>query len=108
MSFTSKEHIQRLIEGLLHYSWPEHSGSLTTPFPEMSFKEAMTSYGVDKPDTRFANTLLDITDTIRSSELARIFASSVELSDFAGIAIVFSESAVGIKLTTELLLSSRT
>ena len=94
MSFTSKEHIQRLIEGLLHYSWPEDLGSLTLPFPEMSFKDAINNYGVDKPDTRFSNTLLDITETVLSSEIARIFASLSESSDFAAIAVVFNDSAV--------------
>lgn len=55
MSFTSKEHIQRLIEGLLHYVWPKDLGVLNLPFPEISYKEAMSKYGVDKPDTRFEN-----------------------------------------------------
>lgn len=94
MSFTSKEHIQRLIEGLLHYSWPDHLDSLTLPFPEMNFKDAINNYGVDKPDTRFKNTLLDVTEAVRSSEMARIFASLTESSDFAAIAVVFSDSAV--------------
>lgn len=55
MSFTTKEHIQQLIEGLLNHVWSKDFSSLTIPFPEMKYKDAMNNYGVDKPDTRFGN-----------------------------------------------------
>lgn len=42
-----------LIEGLVHYSWPEDKGQINVPFPSMTYEEAMRDYGVDKPDTRF-------------------------------------------------------
>ena len=58
MSFTTKEHIQRLIEGLLTHSWPEDMDKIVTPFPEMKYKDAMRNYGVDKPDTRFDNLVI--------------------------------------------------
>jgi aspartyl-tRNA synthetase len=28
-------------------------GRIPIPFPEMTYKDAMKNYGVDKPDTRF-------------------------------------------------------
>lgn len=58
MSFTTKEHIQRIIEGLLNHVWPEDTGSIRIPFPEMTYKDAMNNYGVDKPDTRFDNLVI--------------------------------------------------
>lgn len=99
MSFTTKEHIQRLIEGLLTYSWPQtSSGSLLAPFPEMSYKEAMEKYGVDKPDTSFDNLLLDITTFVKErSDFASLF-NSTGLSDFSAIAIVFNNSGVMTKV----------
>jgi aspartyl-tRNA synthetase len=51
MSFTTQREIQDLIEHLLQYSWPV--GEITLPFPEISYAEAMTNYGTDKPDTRY-------------------------------------------------------
>ena len=60
MSFTTKEHIQRLIEGLLTHSWPEDMDKIVTPFSEMKYKDAMRNYGVDKPDTRFDNLVISI------------------------------------------------
>ncbi|KAM7162184.1 aspartate--tRNA ligase, mitochondrial isoform 2-T3 [Macrochelys suwanniensis] len=53
MSFVNQAGIQRLIEGLLQYSWPNERGPITTPFPSMSYAEALAEYGTDKPDTRF-------------------------------------------------------
>ena len=55
---TSTEEVQRLIEGLMHHIWPAGLGTLTLPFPEMTYKEAMAKYGVDKPDTRFENLVI--------------------------------------------------
>lgn len=54
MSFVDQAGIQRLIEGLLQYSWPQERGAVTTPFPSMTYEEALAGYGTDKPDTRFA------------------------------------------------------
>ena len=54
MSFASQENIKALIEGLLEAVWPETgAGCLQTPFPRITYAEAMSQYGIDKPDTRF-------------------------------------------------------
>lgn len=59
------EEIQRLIENLLAYSWPSHLSPVQTPFPVVTYQEAMSKYGVDKPDTRFDWKLEDVSDEIR-------------------------------------------
>ncbi|KAM4721223.1 aspartate--tRNA ligase, mitochondrial [Rhinophrynus dorsalis] len=61
MSFVDQAGIQNLVEGMLRYSWPEEKGQLTNPFPIMSYAEAMNSYGIDKPDTRFEMKIIDVT-----------------------------------------------
>uniref|UniRef100_A0A4W4FBC8 Aminoacyl-transfer RNA synthetases class-II family profile domain-containing protein n=1 Tax=Electrophorus electricus TaxID=8005 RepID=A0A4W4FBC8_ELEEL len=53
MSFVEQGGIRALVEGLLQYSWPEEKGFVTTPFPCVTYEQAMQDYGVDKPDTRF-------------------------------------------------------
>lgn len=53
MSFVDKAAIMSLVEGLIGHSWPEEKGSVSTPFPTVTYAEAMRDYGVDKPDTRF-------------------------------------------------------
>ncbi|XP_074763004.1 aspartate--tRNA ligase, mitochondrial isoform X2 [Athene noctua] len=69
MSFVDRAGIQRLIEGLLQYSWPEERGSITTPFPSMTYEEALADYGTDKPDTRFGMKIVDISDFLRRSDI---------------------------------------
>ncbi|XP_051662138.1 aspartate--tRNA ligase, mitochondrial isoform X2 [Manacus candei] len=69
MSFVDQAGIQRLIEGLLQYSWPEERGSITTPFPSMTYEEALAEYGTDKPDTRFGMKIVDISDVLRLSDI---------------------------------------
>ena len=122
MSFSTREQIQRLIEDLLAHSWPSDScGSAPTlPFPEMRYAEAMSRYGVDKPDTRFGNLvsslklnvairfwnlivsclstlqLQDVTETVRNSEMSQLF-SACQREDFAAVAIVFKQCAVNHK-----------
>ncbi|XP_063795746.1 aspartate--tRNA ligase, mitochondrial isoform X2 [Pseudophryne corroboree] len=69
MSFVDQLGIQRLVEGLLRYSWPEEKGSLPDPFPVMTYAEAMSSYGVDKPDTRFQMKITDVTSQMKTVQL---------------------------------------
>src|SRR4030042_3558515 len=40
---------------------------LETPFPSMSYAEAMDRYGVDNPDLRFGMELKDLSDVLRGS-----------------------------------------
>ncbi|PAV79240.1 hypothetical protein WR25_09242 [Diploscapter pachys] len=55
LSFTTQEGVMKLVEELIYHSWPEESMDLRPqiPFPKLSFKEAMSKYGSDKPDMRF-------------------------------------------------------
>uniref|UniRef100_A0A8C3TM09 Aspartyl-tRNA synthetase 2, mitochondrial n=1 Tax=Catharus ustulatus TaxID=91951 RepID=A0A8C3TM09_CATUS len=69
MSFVDQAGIQRLIEGLLQHSWPEDRGSIVTPFPSMTYEEALAEYGTDKPDTRFGMKIVDISDVLRGSNI---------------------------------------
>ena len=65
-SFIDEEFIFRTIEGLFEDIFPVAGISVKTPFPRMKWQEAMDRYGIDKPDTRFAIELIDITDVARS------------------------------------------
>jgi len=39
----------------------------TKPFPRMTYEEAIRRYGTDRPDTRFAMELVDLTDAVRGT-----------------------------------------
>ncbi|XP_025052533.1 aspartate--tRNA ligase, mitochondrial isoform X2 [Alligator sinensis] len=72
MSFVDQAGIQRLIEGLLQYSWPEEKSPITIPFPSMSYAEALAAYGTDKPDTRFGMKIVDVSDLFRNVDIGLI------------------------------------
>ena len=64
MSFVEREDVLQLIEGLLTALVTAVSDRKVwrTPFPRLSFAEAMARYGSDKPDLRFEMELVDLTD----------------------------------------------
>ena len=77
-SFLSAEEIQEMMEGLLKKVMKDTLGvEVTTPFPRLSFAEAMARYGNDKPDTRFDLELIDVSDIMKESDL-KVFSTVVE------------------------------
>lgn len=78
MSFIGREDIYATIEGLLARIWRAALGrEIPTPFPRMPFVEALNRYGIDKPDTRFAMELADLTEDFRGSAF-RVFSGAVQ------------------------------
>uniref|UniRef100_A0A3Q2NNQ2 Aspartyl-tRNA synthetase 2, mitochondrial n=1 Tax=Fundulus heteroclitus TaxID=8078 RepID=A0A3Q2NNQ2_FUNHE len=69
MSFVDQAGIISLVEGLLQYSWPAEKGFLKVPFQTVTYEEAMRDYGVDKPDTRFAMKLTDLSEIFSSTQI---------------------------------------
>jgi aspartyl-tRNA synthetase len=65
-SFIDEEFIYGLIEGLFAEIFPAANIPVTTPFPRMTWQEAMDRFGIDRPDTRFGMELVDITGTAKS------------------------------------------
>ncbi|HEX5236413.1 MAG TPA: aspartate--tRNA ligase [Silvibacterium sp.] len=52
MSFPQQETIFRIVEGFLAASFKAVGIQLPTPFPQITYDEAMRNYGIDKPDLR--------------------------------------------------------
>ncbi len=68
MSFITEETIQTLIEGMVVKLWKDVLDvDIQAPFLRMTWDEAMTKYGVDKPDLRLDLTLCDVTDACRGA-----------------------------------------
>lgn len=77
MSFIDREDMYALIEGMLKRVWKDVLNvDIPTPFPRMPYHEAMNRYGVDKPDTRFAMELVDLSGVFKSSAF-KVFAGAV-------------------------------
>jgi aspartyl-tRNA synthetase len=62
MSFVTEDDVFAAVEGLFAAMWRETLGvELATPFPRITYDEAMKTYGSDKPDLRFGLTFADVT-----------------------------------------------
>ena len=57
MSFASAEDVMRAVEAVVKRLWTELLGATDLPeaFPRMSYEEAMSKYGSDKPDLRLGS-----------------------------------------------------
>jgi aspartyl-tRNA synthetase len=62
MSFVEQEDILTVFEGLTKYLFKTIKNVDIPNFPRLSYAEAMTLYGSDKPDTRFGMQFVEIKD----------------------------------------------
>ena len=77
MSFITREDIYAVIEGLVKSVWKEVRGiEVRTPFPRVTFQEAMNTFGTDKPDRRYDLPLADFTEIFRNSGF-KVFQGAV-------------------------------
>ena len=53
-----------------------HLPKVKTPFPRLTWKEAMRKYGSDKPDTRFGLEMVELTDLVKDVEF-KVFRDTV-------------------------------
>ncbi|HMI99354.1 MAG TPA: aspartate--tRNA ligase [Gaiellaceae bacterium] len=76
MAFPDVEFILELMEKMVHDIWSETLGvELETPFPRMTYAEAMLRFGTDKPDLRFDLEIQDATELTRASEF-KVFSGA--------------------------------
>ena len=68
-SFLDEHEIQDMTEGLIAKVMKETKDiDVTLPFPRLSYDDAMNQYGSDKPDTRFAMHLVDVTEIAKQAD----------------------------------------
>lgn len=62
LSFIDREDIYEVIEGLLAHVFRGVLGvTIDTPFPRISYREALERFGTDKPDLRYGMEIIDLT-----------------------------------------------
>ena len=88
MSFIEREDIMRLAEEMFTKLVEEvvpHKRLLASPWPRITYKEAMERFGKDNPDLRFGLELKDITDLAATSGFKVFEATAAEGGHVRGI-----------------------
>lgn len=67
MSFVGVEDVLEVLERVTVDACRAAGVEIARPFPRMSFDDAMTRYGCDRPDTRILLELVDLTDVFATS-----------------------------------------
>jgi aspartyl-tRNA synthetase len=77
MSFTRADEVIGIVEGMIVLLFRELKGiEITRPFQRLTWDEAMSRFGSDKPDIRFGLELQDFTDAVRGSQF-KVFAAAI-------------------------------
>jgi aspartyl-tRNA synthetase len=68
MSFVDEEDIMKTAEGLMQRLFKEIKGiDISMPIPQLTYKEAIESYGSDKPDLRFDMKFTGVSELVKNS-----------------------------------------
>ena len=70
MSFADEEDIFSEVEKVMKAVFKEIKGIDDLEFPRIKYVDAMDKYGSDKPDLRFDNAMVNVTDLFKESEFA--------------------------------------
>ena len=83
MSFINQDDIIELGEAVVSRVWKEVLGyEITLPLPRMTYADAMTRFGSDKPDMRFGLELVEVTEHFKETTF-RVFQA-----DYVGAVVM--------------------
>ena len=101
MSFVDENDVMTMMENMIGRIFKEiHNIDIELPLKRMTYKEAMDRFGSDKPDTRFAMELTDLSDLVKDcgfgvfSSAANAANSSVRAINAIGGADAFSKKGM--------------
>ncbi len=78
MSFVDESDIQTVVEGLMQRFFKEIKGiEITLPLPRLTYRQAMETYGSDKPDLRFGLPFACFNDLVKDAGF-KVFAETVK------------------------------
>ncbi|MFT8359107.1 aspartate--tRNA ligase [Bifidobacterium aquikefiri] len=72
MSFVDQEDVMAMAEKVIANIWKSAGFEVKLPIPRISWTDAMNKYGSDKPDLRFGNQIVELTDYFKNTPF-RVF-----------------------------------
>jgi len=98
MAFVQPEDVMAAVEGCAAVVFKEALDyDLPLPLPRISYHEAMSRFGTDRPDTRFGLELHDVTDIVRQTDFG-VFRNAID----AGGIVKCLVASGGEKLTRRI------
>jgi len=91
MSFADEEDIFAEVEKVMKEIFKQTKGIDNLTFPRIKYVDAMDKYGSDKPDIRFGNEMVNVTDLFKDSEFA-VFKNCVAEGGIIKV-LVFKDAA---------------
>ncbi len=92
MSFVEMDDVLEIGEGYMKRLFKEVLNvDVQTPFPRITYNEAMENYGSDKPDTRYEMKICDISDVVKDCGFG-VFANAIK--DGGSVRAIVAKDAV--------------
>lgn len=103
MSFCKQEDVMNVAEKLISDIFAVCGHHIQTPFPKMSYNEAMEKYGSDKPDLRFTLPLCDVGEFFidSSNDIFKNIALDLHKNRFKALKIPNGDSIFTRKILGE-------
>ena len=77
MSFVRREHVMEMMEGFARRLWKDVLGIDVPKLQVMSFRDALETYGIDRPDTRYDLKIQDISEFAARTDFG-VFKTALE------------------------------
>jgi aspartyl-tRNA synthetase len=102
MAFVTIDDIFGVVEGMIKHVFSEVKGvELQIPFPRLSYDEAMSRFGSDKPDLRFGMEIFDISEKAAGSGFS-VFETVVRTGGIVGAIVLKGGASLSRKNLDEL------
>ena len=76
MAYVDQEDVMAMTEKVIAAIWKSAGYEVQLPLPRITWKDAMDKYGSDKPDLRFGNPLVELTEYFKNTPF-RVFQAPV-------------------------------
>ncbi|HEY3874469.1 MAG TPA: aspartate--tRNA ligase, partial [Candidatus Kapabacteria bacterium] len=78
MSFPDEDMVYEVMENSLARVWRDQGLNLPSPFLQLSYHEAMSRFGTDKPDLRYGLEIQTLTEMVRGKTEFKVFTEVLE------------------------------
>ena len=103
MSFVDESHVKKMTEELMTAVFKEVIGyELPSPFPTMTYDEALNRFGSDKPDLRFGMEIINVTEIANRADF-KVFNDAVSNGGMVGAVVAAANGTFSRKVIDDIV-----